>query len=69
MARVVSSTVTISDPQVDGRFWVVETQTFDDQTPPEIYQYLADVGLDVQAVANERGAAIDAELNPPQDGN
>lgn len=58
---LVSSTVSTQQPQIDGRFWVVETHSFDDGSIRE-FSYLADPGTDANAVMAARAAEIEAEL-------
>lgn len=61
MPNLVSSAAIAANVQIDGRFWVTETHAISDGTTQE-FLYLADAGLDYQAVKTQRAADIAASL-------
>ena len=58
---IVSSVIMNQVPQVDGRFDVTELHTHADGRT-ETFNYLADADLDLQVVADQRAANINAAL-------
>jgi hypothetical protein len=62
MTALVSSTYTVSPPEVDGRCWVKEMHTTDDKQE-FVYDYLCDMSVvDPQDVLEERERIIAATL-------
>lgn len=58
---IVSSEIISQVPQVDGRIDVTERHTYDDGATQDI-NYLADPTLDLQLVASQRAANINAAI-------
>lgn len=61
MITITASQIVSTKPQVDGRAYVTERHTVSNGTDVSV-EYLADVGLDVNAVMAARASRIQAEL-------
>lgn len=57
---IVATAITTEPPQIDGRFWAHETQTYD-TGEVDSFDYLADAGTDVNAIAAARASELSAE--------
>lgn len=58
---IISSTITLDNPQVDGRF-VVRELHIDDQGNEYNFDYMADAGMDINARLAARADELNAEL-------
>lgn len=58
---IVSSTVTVEHAQIDGRRWAREVHT-DHLGAQHIFDYLSEVGADVNAILAARAADLPAQL-------
>lgn len=61
MITITSSQIISIKPQIDGRAYITERHDVSNGQPV-IVEYLADAGLDINAVMSERASRIQADL-------